>query len=364
MPKPRAWYSLQAKADNERKLAELVIYDEIGFWAVTAKRFIEDLHAIAEGADEVLVSVNSNGGDVFDAFAIYNALRRYDGRVTTRVDGVAASSASLIVMAGDRIVMPENAMLMIHNPWTVAAGTAADLRHTAEQMDKAAAGIMAAYRDKSGQDEAALIEMMNAETWLTALEAQALGMCDVIEAPVRLAASARGVELLARYRQAPAALRAQLAEAEAPADPAAPSEARGIVPGGAKPTESGSAAILAAHIFDACREAKIAHLGEAVLLTSGLQNRATVDARIEAAREIAGLCVAAKLPDRAADLVAAGLSVEQVRSRLFDSVVQGAGHKITNLQPPAETSLPAAPAAMAAASIYAARSQVRSRTHR
>ncbi|MFP3615335.1 Clp protease ClpP, partial [Paraburkholderia sp. SIMBA_050] len=129
-------------------VAEIRIYDEIGFWGTDAKTFIAQLDAAAASATEVIVAVNSPGGDVFDAFAIYNALRRYAGKVTARVDGVAASAAGLVVMAGDQVVMPENAMLMIHNPWTIALGSAADLRSTADMMDKARDGILAAYRRK------------------------------------------------------------------------------------------------------------------------------------------------------------------------------------------------------------------------
>lgn len=373
MPKPRNWYAMQAKTDGERTIAELRIYDEIGFWGVTAGAFVSALNAIADTADEVLVSVNSIGGDVFDAFAIYNALRRFSGRVTTRVDGVAASAASLVVMAGDRIVMPENAQLMIHNPWTITAGEASDLRRVADMMDNARDGIMAAYRNKSGQDEAELIRMMDEETWLTALEAQALGMCDVIEAPVRLAASARSVEVIAKYRRTPEDLRAQLQDAPAAeppelTDPAtepptgpqtsvdapAPTD----VPAPAEPPEP--AASLVAHVLASCRAAQIGHLGESVLLSCGLLDRAGADARIAQAREIAGLCVAAKAPDRAVELISAGLSVEQARARLFDTVIDRSGQQIDNKQPTG----PAAPEVPLAASVYAARGQARARQGR
>lgn len=372
MPKPRNWYAMQAKTDGERTIAELRIYDEIGFWGVTAGAFVSALNAIADTADEVLVSVNSIGGDVFDAFAIYNALRRFSGRVTTRVDGVAASAASLVVMAGDRIVMPENAQLMIHNPWTITAGEASDLRRIADMMDNARDGIMAAYRNKSGQDEAELIRMMDEETWLTALEAQALGMCDVIEAPVRLAASARSVEVIAKYRRTPEDLRAQLQDApvaEPPVltDPAAepPSGSQTTVdpPSPANtpaPADPEPAASLVAHVLASCRAAQIGHLGESVLLSCGLVDRAGADARIAQAREIAGLCVAAKAPDRAVELISSGLSVEQARARLFDTVINRSGQQIDNKQPTG----PAAPAVPLAASVYAARGQARARQGR
>jgi ATP-dependent protease ClpP protease subunit len=357
MPKPRTWFSLQARTDDSRSIVELRIYDEIGFWGVTAKQFVDDLHNLASNADEVLVSVNSPGGDVFDAFAIYNALRRYTGKVVTRVDGVAASSASLVVMAGDQIIMPENAMLMIHNPWTVAVGCADDLRHTAEMMDKARDGIMGAYQSKSGQDQAELIGMMDAETWLTALEAQALGMCDVIEEPVRLSASARSVELFAKFSRAPEGLR-NLLDAAEPTTPSTDAATPAPKPKTAPTGAHGSAepvAKLVSHVIASCRKAQIANLSDAVLLTCGLKSREEVDTRVAEAREIAGLCVAARLPDRAPDMVAAGLSVEQVRARLFDNVVNGAGERIDNHQ--RET--PTAPAVTAAASIYAARGRAR-----
>ena len=122
--KNRKWWDIKATTNAQgAAVVELRIYDEIGFWGTTAKGFIDELEAAAAGAAEVVVAVNSPGGDVFDAFTIYNALRRYAGKVTAHVDGVAASAASLIVMAGDQVVMPENTMLMIHNPWTIALGT-------------------------------------------------------------------------------------------------------------------------------------------------------------------------------------------------------------------------------------------------
>ncbi len=111
--------------------------------------------------------------------------------------------------------MPENAMMMIHNPWTIALGTAADLRSTAEMMDKARDGILSAYRRKSGQTDEQLTSMMDAETWLTALEAQALGFCDAIEEPVRLAASMNAASLLARFRNPPEPVKALV---DAPSD--------------------------------------------------------------------------------------------------------------------------------------------------
>jgi len=141
---------------------------------------------------------------VFDAFAIYNALRRYAGKVTARIDACPRRQrASWRWRATRRDA--ENAMLMIHTRGRWPAGSAADLRSTARHDGQGPDGILAAYRSKSGQSDEDIVAMMDAETWLTALEAQALGFCDVIEDPVRCLHRPR--RLTARAFQEPAGTR-------------------------------------------------------------------------------------------------------------------------------------------------------------
>ena len=125
--------------------------------------------------------INSPGGSVFDGVAIYNALKRHDAAITVWIDGIAASIASMIAMAGDEVVMPENAMLMLHDPSGLVVGTAADMRGMAEALDRMKAGMVAAYRDKSGRDDAEIEALMRDETWLSAQEAVALGLADRVE---------------------------------------------------------------------------------------------------------------------------------------------------------------------------------------
>ncbi len=350
----KSWYAMQASVRDGKPVAEIRIYDEIGYWGVTAKQFLNELDAVIDGAERVVVSINSPGGDVFEAFAIFNALKRCSLPVTTRVDGIAASAASLILMAGEEIVMPENAMVMIHNAWTIAVGTADELRATADMMDKVRDGIAAAYAGKSGQDTEKIIELMDATTWLTALEAQALGFCDVIEEPVKLAASSDMASLLARHKDVPDGLLATLIEPEDPVDgPVASPDPAPEQPPDPGPTNAMTPSALSAHIFSACREQGIPGLAEGVLASGGLESRRHADVRISAASEIAGLCLAAKLPDTAADYVTAGLGVEQVRARLFDRVVQDSAGAISNIQRPQEGG-PAA-SGPSARSIYAGR---------
>lgn len=345
MPRKQNWYSIQAKQQGENTVAEIRIYDEIGFWGITAKDFAEQLDAVAADASELIVSVNSPGGNVFDAFAIYNAIRRYAGKVTCRVDGVALSAASMIICAGDTVVMPENAMLMIHNAWLIAGGTAEELRKYAEMMDKATDGIVAAYTGKSGKSGEEIRQMMDETTWLTAFEAHAMGFCDVIEEPVKMAASARTTEVMARLPGVPEDLMASLSD-ETPADgesttadpnPAEPVDGEAAGDGHGDPNqaangedapaddpaaqvESATPAELVAHAFDRCQEEGIPHLARQVMVTATFSDKSAIDARISQAKEIVSLCAAARKPDMAESMIAAGMNTEQARARLFDAV--------------------------------------------
>lgn len=184
MPKEKSWFSIQASAGE----AEIFIYDEIGFWGVTAKDFSRDLKAL-KGINQITLRINSPGGSVFDGAAIYNLIKSHDAHVTVKIDGLAASMASVIAMAGDSIEMPENAVMMIHNPWTSASGDAEGLRKSAEILDKVKTTILSAYAQKTGLSEEEISDMMDKETWLTGAEAAALGFADDLSEAVEIAAS-------------------------------------------------------------------------------------------------------------------------------------------------------------------------------
>jgi ATP-dependent protease ClpP protease subunit len=197
----KRWYEFRAQARG----GDIVIYDEIGAFGIPAKTFLDELKALGSIA-ELTVRINSPGGSVFDGVAIYNALKRHDAAITVWIDGIAASIASMIAMAGDQVVMPENAMLMLHDPSALVLGTASDMRLMADALDKMKAGMVAAYRDKSGRDDAEIEALMAAETWLLAQEAADLGLADRVEAPVRMAAHFD----LSRFRNTPPQLAAIL----------------------------------------------------------------------------------------------------------------------------------------------------------
>ena len=133
MPKTNQnWYEFKAL---ENGATEIYVYDEIGFWGITAKDFARDLKEL-DPKGEINLRINSPGGSVTDGIAIYNLLKNHKAKVNTFVDGLAASMASVIAMAGDTITMPENALMMIHNPWGGAMGDADELRKTADVLDK------------------------------------------------------------------------------------------------------------------------------------------------------------------------------------------------------------------------------------
>lgn len=179
-----SWYTICARATG----AEVLIYDEIGAYGVSAKGFLAELGALPDDAP-IDLRLNSPGGSVFDAVAIYNALSRHAGTITVWIDGIAASAASYIAMAGDEIVMPENAFLMIHDPSGVVMGTAADMRDMAGTLDKIAASMTRGYAAKSGKTELEIAALQSAETWFDAKDALDAGLATRMAEPVRIAAS-------------------------------------------------------------------------------------------------------------------------------------------------------------------------------
>lgn len=139
-------------------------------------------------ATHVNLFINSTGGEVFEGTAMANMLRRHPAKVTAIIDGFACSVASVIAMACDEVHMPNNALMMIHNMWTWAVGNADELRKMADDMDKMMEANRTIYIDKAGDKltEDKLIEMLNAETWLTAEECLAYGFCDEIVGDVEV----------------------------------------------------------------------------------------------------------------------------------------------------------------------------------
>jgi hypothetical protein len=256
--------------------------------------------------------VNSPGGDVFAAVNIANALRDQrlsKGRtVDVSIDGLAASAASIVIMAGDTIRMADNALVMIHNPWSVGAGDAAAMRKIADELDAVRQTIVATYQWQSALTDEELVALMDAETWFSADEAVDNGFAT--EKVVGLKAAAmldpRAIAKLTipdQYRARVEALVAKPTPAADPTPPAAP----------------------AADVLRLCREGECLDVAESLLAAGATLDQVTArvtDARAARvaqaarARDITALCQTAHLPELADSYIQGGMSVDAICAQL------------------------------------------------
>lgn len=297
----KSWYTIRAcTSEAPEARIEVLIYDEIGAYGVTAKGFLAEFGALPDAA-EIDLRLNSPGGSVFDAVAIYNTLQRHSGEITVWIDGIAASAASYIAMAGDTIVMPENAFLMIHDPSGLVMGTAEDMRSTAEALDKVKGSLIQGYAAKSGKSEEEIATLMAAETWLDARDALESGFIDRVAEPVKIAASFD----VARFENAPPKLIAATREPEHA--PVSQNKAEGVE----------------AVQIQADREYPAQDAPS--LPATGLAMREAAAVRAEVmshARAVIDLCHLAGQPHMAGLFLEEDLGLDMVRSRLLAAKVE------------------------------------------
>ena len=229
MSKAQPWYAIRRKtalaaaAMGALAAAEILIYGDIGesWWdeTVSARSFLQELNAL--DVDQITVRINSLGGSVPDGIAICNAMKRHKATITVEVDGIAYSIASLIAMGGDTINMASNALMMIHAPWTYAAGNSAELRELADQLDTWASAMSTSYAAKTGDQAGALALLTDGKDhFFTAEEALAAKFIDAITDANPIAASAARDMPVSRYRSPPAAAQKDGTPAAAAATPA------------------------------------------------------------------------------------------------------------------------------------------------
>lgn len=169
-----SWFRIENK---DTGAASIYIYDEIGFWGVTAQDFAAELDNV--DASTMDVHINSPGGEVYDGIAIYNAIKQHKAIVTTRVDGCALSAASFIFQAGDTRIVARNAEIMIHDAMGAVFGNAAEMADMVRNLERISNNIADIYATRSGADTCEVWrERMRAETWYTAREAVAAGLAD------------------------------------------------------------------------------------------------------------------------------------------------------------------------------------------
>lgn len=308
----KTWYSIKAQAEGEY---EVLIYDEIGLWGITAKQFIDDFKKIPADA-KVMLRINSPGGDVFDSIAIYNVIKRHAERaqVSGTVDGLAASGASIVAMAARPLAMPENSFLMIHNSSGLAWGNAEDMRGLADVLEKIDAALVKTYVARSGQSEEKIAALLSAETWLSAAEAKDLGLADEVIAPVKLAARAMN-----RFQNPPKVLLDASAAANSPAvqtpEPAASPSAPAPAPSFEIVEDPEVIRAEAAAIVKLCNDNGLPEMA-----CEFFAKQARLDAVqkfFAPAADIRARCAAATMPERAAKFIAAGLTPDEVGEHLL-----------------------------------------------
>lgn len=322
MTKP--WFRMEVKG----AVAEIYVLGIIGDWiddmledmgwgfdsVITAKKFKEELEALPQDVTTLRLHVNSPGGDVFGAVTIANLLRdqrEKKGRtVESIIDGLAASAASILVQAGDPIRMADNALIMIHDPWTRAAGDASELMNAAAELEKVkSASLIPTYQWHSELSEEEISALMSAETWMDADEAIANGFAtEKIEGLKAVAAlSKSAVSILSvpeKYRDRVAAF----------IEPD-PKPEKKDTPKAAAPAE----------VLKLCREGEC--LDAAEELVAGGASLEDVKARIERekktraaaearVKEIRGFCSVAKLDELADSYIKSGLSCADVKAQL------------------------------------------------
>lgn len=306
----RPCFKFTAKAGD--KPAVLALDDEIGFWGTQAKDFRASLDAV-EGND-LIVDINSPGGDVMAGLGMYNMLRNWAAggkTVTTRIVGVAASIASIVALAGDKRQMPKNAFAMTHAVSGSAWGTAEELRDTADVIDKIQGSLQGIYIDRMGVDEAKARELMSKDTWLTADECLAMGFATEITDAVQATA-----KFDLDRADLPETVRSVFKAKTDNVDPPEPEPEPEPEIAPSTPVADEIVALAKTSGFEA--------LGGFFALNFDTVEKAKV--RINEAREITALCKTVNKADFANKVIRAGKSLPDARAALVAMLADGDEH--------------------------------------
>lgn len=311
-----AFVAQPQKAPNFRvemkgaRKAKVEIYDQIGpSWAgmIDSKSVSQALNE-AGALDEIDVHINSPGGSAFDGLAINNILKAHPAKVRVHIDGVAASAASLIAMAGDSITMPKNALMMIHEAATFAYGMKSDLTKAADMLDKTNAAAVATYADKTKKPSEEIAKLMADETWFTGDEAVAAGFADRTTAEVSLVAAGPVSDAFSMFRRAPQNLSALVALSMK-----APEPEKKDMPDTQTP-EMIAAEAAKAELAKAEAKAAADKIAK--------DSKDAVDAERNRGAEINSLCLQAGKPELAAKFIGDGATIADVQAHLLKVLCQ------------------------------------------
>jgi len=189
------------RIENQADSADIFLYDFIGDWGVPAQDFVRELNVLSD--KDINLHVNSEGGDVFDALAMYAALKNHKPQVTAYIDALAASAASFVVMAADRIVIAKTASMMIHEAQGLVIGPADDMRKMAALLEDATTNIAEIYADRSEAPVKSWTKAMKAETWYRGEQAVEAGLADEVMADVSKNKMIQDITFIKAVEEAP-----------------------------------------------------------------------------------------------------------------------------------------------------------------
>lgn len=304
---------------NKDRRATIEIYDEIGPWwmgMIDSKLVSAEINK-AGTIDSIEVRINSPGGDAFEGLAIYNILRQHSAKVSVRVDGVAASAASIIAMAGDEITIPKNALLMIHDPATMAWGGVGDLQKAIAMLESTKSALVETYATRTTKSKDEIAALMTEETWFTGEEAVAAGFAHRTTDEIKPASGSPEPKADNRFRRPPSNFAALLF--------ATPfNHAEEPDPMSVKTQEQIDAENKAAADAKVKAEADAKAKAEADAKAAADKHAADVKAATEAERkrtsEISAACKLAGRPEDAAKFIDEGTDVQTVKNQLFELV--------------------------------------------
>lgn len=356
----KTWFKVQNAVGEDTTTARIDIIDFIGDWwddamnrywgeniGVTAKAFVEQLAALPQAVKAIHVHINSPGGDVQAAVNIANALREQTtskGRtVETFIDGIAASAASIIAMAGSKVHMADNALLMIHEPYMVSVGNAAEMRKAADVLDTIRGQIVATYKWHATIEDSEIEALIAAETWMDAATAVEKGFATDVVAGLSIAA-ALPPQAIAKL-QIPAAYRERVsAFLEKPKAPAAAASATEVL----RLCKADNCLDLAESLIES--QATTEQVKAAITRTKS--ERSAAAAR---AAEIRAACATAKLPELAEGYIAGAMTLDAVKAQLTLVTARLDKVEIDGALPPGGGDGVKARAALNPTDVYAAR---------
>ena len=300
----RQWFTMKAADD---KSAEIVIYDEIGksWWGedtVSAKQFLDDLNALGD-VENITLRINSPGGDVFDGVAIHNSLKNHKAKVTAHVDGIAASAASYIAMAADKVVMPANSFLLVHGASGMSWGNADDMRAVADDLDRIDKSLTSTYATRAKSTTAKIKALMKEDRLMDASEAKEWGFADEVTAEKKMAAK---FSLRLLPKAAADRFRAETGTEQLETPPAVEDPQTSEVP----PAPPASSEQETPPAVQEPPTAKIVTLDAA--------KKQGIEEHRKYVATITDLCTLASTPERVGGYVRANTSVDQVRKELLE----------------------------------------------